>query len=153
MPINIAIDGPAGAGKSTALKILEDTGYYCVDNLPVELVPKLGELLLLPGSSISRIALGLDIRSGHSFEKLRKICWSKLDEMKISYEIPFSGSFGRDFDQTLQRDKAQSSACGKRQSRSGHYRREKKTGVLKKKGRLSDRYQPSSDKRAAGRNA
>lgn len=84
----IIVTGMSGAGKSTALKILEDTGYYCVDNLPVELVPKLGELLLLPGSSISRIALGLDIRSGHSFEKLQKSL-EQLDEMKISYEILF----------------------------------------------------------------
>ena len=84
----IIVTGMSGAGKSTALKILEDTGYYRVDNLPVELVPKLGELLLLPGSSISRIALGLDIRSGHSFEKLQKSL-EQLDEMKISYEILF----------------------------------------------------------------
>lgn len=84
----IIVTGMSGAGKSTALKILEDAGYYCVDNLPVELVPKLGELLLLPGSSISKIALGLDIRSGQSFEKLQKSL-EQIDEMKITYEILF----------------------------------------------------------------
>ena len=68
----IIVTGMSGAGKSTALKILEDTGYYCVDNLPVELVPKLGYPLLLPGSSTIRIALGLDIRSGHISKKLQK---------------------------------------------------------------------------------
>lgn len=84
----IIVTGMSGAGKSTALKILEDAGYYCVDNLPVELVPKLGELLLLPGSSISKIALGLDIRSGQSFEKLQKSL-EQIDGMKITYEILF----------------------------------------------------------------
>ena len=84
----IIVTGMSGAGKSTALKILEDAGYYCVDNLPVELVPKLGELLLLPGSSISKIALGLDIRSGQSFEKLQKSL-EQIEEMKITYEILF----------------------------------------------------------------
>lgn len=84
----IIVTGMSGAGKSTALKILEDAGYYCVDNLPVELVPKLGELLLLPGSSISKLALGLDIRSGQSFEKLQKSL-EQLDGMKITYEILF----------------------------------------------------------------
>ncbi len=84
----IIVTGMSGAGKSTALKILEDAGYYCVDNLPVELVPKLGELLLMPGSSISKLALGLDIRSGQSFEKLQKSL-EQLDGMKITYEILF----------------------------------------------------------------
>lgn len=84
----IIVTGMSGAGKSTALKILEDAGYYCVDNLPVQLVPKLGELLSRPGSSISRMALGLDIRSGHSFEKTQKSL-EQLDAMKITYEILF----------------------------------------------------------------
>ena len=46
----IIVTGMSGAGKSTALKMLEDAGYFCVDNLPVQLVPKLGELLIVPGT-------------------------------------------------------------------------------------------------------
>lgn len=70
--------GMSGAGKSTALKMLEDMGYFCVDNLPVPLIPRLSDLLSMPGSEINKIALGIDIRSGHTFDELEKV----LDEMK-----------------------------------------------------------------------
>lgn len=57
----------SGAGKSSVLKMLEDTGYYCIDNLPVALMPKLADLLREPQSEIEKIALGIDIRSGKNF--------------------------------------------------------------------------------------
>ena len=56
----------SGAGKSTALKMLEDMGYFCVDNLPVPLIPKFAELLAVPGTEMNKAALGVDIRSGQS---------------------------------------------------------------------------------------
>lgn len=46
----VIVTGISGAGKSTALKMLEDAGYFCVDNLPVPLLPKFMEMLILPGS-------------------------------------------------------------------------------------------------------
>ena len=46
----VIVTGISGAGKSTALKMLEDVGYFCVDNLPVPLLPKFMEMLILPGS-------------------------------------------------------------------------------------------------------
>ncbi len=84
----IIVTGMSGAGKSTALKMLEDVGYFCVDNLPVPLVPKLGELLKVPSSEINKIALGLDIRGGQSFQELEKAL-GELDQMKVSYEVLF----------------------------------------------------------------
>ena len=59
--------------KSTALKMLEDMGYFCVDNLPVPLIPKMAELLSVPGTEINKAALGVDIRSGQNFYELKKI--------------------------------------------------------------------------------
>ena len=48
----VIVTGMSGAGKSTALKMLEDMGYFCVDNLPVPLIPKMAELLSVPGTEI-----------------------------------------------------------------------------------------------------
>ena len=58
----VIVTGMSGAGKSSVLKMLEDVGYFCMDNLPVSLVPKLTELLSMPNSSIDKVALGMDIR-------------------------------------------------------------------------------------------
>ena len=63
----VIVTGISGAGKSTALKMLEDVGYFCVDNLPVPLLPKFMEMLILPGSEYTKVALGIDIRSSHLF--------------------------------------------------------------------------------------
>lgn len=84
----IIVTGMSGAGKSTALKMLEDAGYFCVDNLPAKLVPRLGELLMSPGTEITKIALGMDIRSGQGIDELNESLQS-LDQMKIRYEILF----------------------------------------------------------------
>ena len=66
----VIVTGMSGAGKSTALKMLEDMGYFCVDNLPVPLIPKMAELLSVPGTEINKAALGVDIRSGQNFSEL-----------------------------------------------------------------------------------
>ena len=84
----IIVTGMSGAGKSTALKMLEDAGYFCVDNLPVQLVPKLGELLIVPGTEINKIALGMDIRSGQGIDDLEQSL-EALDRMEIKYEVLF----------------------------------------------------------------
>lgn len=63
----------SGAGKSSVLKMLEDAGYYCIDNLPVPLMPKLVELLREPQSEIEKIALGIDIRNGKNFVEVERM--------------------------------------------------------------------------------
>ena len=82
----VIVTGMSGAGKSTALKMLEDMGYFCVDNLPVPLIPKLAELLVVPGSEMNKAALGVDIRSGESFKQLEAVL-KELDAAGVQYEI------------------------------------------------------------------
>lgn len=82
----VIVTGMSGAGKSTALKMLEDMGYFCVDNLPVPLIPKLAELLAVPGSEMNKAALGVDIRSGESFRQLEAVM-RELDGAQFQYEI------------------------------------------------------------------
>ena len=81
----VIVTGMSGAGKSTALKMLEDMGYFCVDNLPVPLIPKL-ELFNVSGSEVQKAALGVDIRSGQSFGELERML-QELDAMNMKYEI------------------------------------------------------------------
>ena len=74
----VVVTGMSGAGKSSVLKMLEDIGYFCVDNLPVPLIEKFMELLVMPGNEISKAALGLDVRADQSFGDAMKI----LDRMR-----------------------------------------------------------------------
>lgn len=69
----VIVTGMSGAGKSTALKVLEDVGYFCVDNLPIPLFPKLAELLKAQTAEFNKIALGLDIRGGQEFSELEEM--------------------------------------------------------------------------------
>lgn len=65
----VIITGMSGSGKASALKAFEDLGYYCVDNLPVELIPRFAELAMQSGE-IPRTALVVDVREGAQLEKL-----------------------------------------------------------------------------------
>lgn len=82
----VIVTGMSGAGKSTALKMLEDMGYFCVDNLPVPLIPKLAEILFVPGAEMNKAALGVDIRSGENFQELENVM-EELDKKGMQYEI------------------------------------------------------------------
>ena len=64
----VIVTGMSGAGKSTTLKMLEDFGYYCVDNLPVPLIPMFAELITAPSSEIEKAAIGVDARTSYAFE-------------------------------------------------------------------------------------
>ena len=87
----------SGAGKSTALKMLEDMGYFCVDNLPVPLIPKFAELLAVPGTEMNKAALGVDILSGQSFQELANVL-KVLDEGGCQYEILYLEQDMREFE-------------------------------------------------------
>ena len=70
----VIVTGMSGAGKSTTMKILEDLGYFCVDNLPIMLINKFVDLAFGSESNeISQIAIGVDARSGHSLMELDNI--------------------------------------------------------------------------------
>lgn len=84
----VVVTGMSGGGKRTALKMLEDAGYYCVDNLPVSLVSKFAELITMPGSEITKVALGLDVRADQSFEDATKVL-QELKKQDYNVEILF----------------------------------------------------------------
>jgi UPF0042 nucleotide-binding protein len=65
----VIITGISGSGKASALKAFEDLGFYCVDNLPVELIPRFAELAM-QSAEIQRTALVVDVREGSALEKL-----------------------------------------------------------------------------------
>lgn len=84
----VIVTGMSGGGKATALKMLEDAGYYCVDNLPIPLIINFMELTDQPATEYTKVALGLDMRVGVNFSEVEGI----LDSMKAaghSYEILF----------------------------------------------------------------
>ena len=84
----VIVTGMSGGGKSTALRMLEDAGFYCVDNLPVPLIEKFVELIAMPNSEVSKVALGLDVRADQPFEDAQKVL-EKLKENGYSFEILF----------------------------------------------------------------
>ena len=84
----VIVTGMSGAGKSTALKILEDAGYFCVDNLPIPLLVKFVELFMDPDPKVDKVALGIDIRGKESFDQLEANL-GQLLERKIQTEILF----------------------------------------------------------------
>ena len=82
----VIVTGMSGAGKSTALKMLEDMGYFCVDNLPIALLPKFAELAHAPGSDISQVAVGVDIRNGRSLDEMASVL-ENLKASGVAYQI------------------------------------------------------------------
>ncbi len=66
----LIVSGLSGAGKSTVMSILEDSGFFCVDNLPPVLIPKFAEVCLAGTGSYERVAMVCDIRGGESFDGL-----------------------------------------------------------------------------------
>lgn len=88
----VIVTGMSGAGKSTAIKVLEDAGYFCVDNLPVPLLEKFAQLSFENvDSEIQKVAVGVDIRNGHNLKLLDNALGS-LEDTGISYEILFLDS-------------------------------------------------------------
>ena len=83
----IIVTGMSGAGRSTALKILEDMGYYCADNLPISLLPMFAQLMN-DNTDITKAAVGIDIRNGKELDNMD----GQLEGMKAAgyeYEILF----------------------------------------------------------------
>ena len=84
----VVVTGMSGSGKRTALKMLEDAGFYCVDNLPVPLLEKFVELIAMPNSEINKVALGLVVRSDQLFEEAR-LALENLKKSGYMFEILF----------------------------------------------------------------
>jgi len=84
----VIITGMSGGGKRTALKMLEDEGFYCVDNLPIDLLDKFVEIISGPGSEHEHVALGIDVRSTQKFDDVQEAL-HKLKEEGNNFEVLF----------------------------------------------------------------
>lgn len=84
----VIVTGMSGAGKSTALRTLEDEGYFCADNMPLPLVEKFAELSATSEGEYNKVALGVDVRAGKEIEGMQEVL-EHLTIKNIPYEILF----------------------------------------------------------------
>ena len=83
----LIVTGLSGAGKSMAVNALEDIGFFCIDNIPVALLPRIVDFALQGENQLNRVAVVMDVRGVRSIEKLQDA--ADLDEKKIDYDILF----------------------------------------------------------------
>jgi RNase adapter protein RapZ len=84
----VIISGLSGAGKSSAMNVFEDAGYFCVDNLPAEMIRSLAELFRHPGSKVERAAVVSDSRGGEYLSALAGVI-DELDEAGVVHRVLF----------------------------------------------------------------
>lgn len=84
----VIITGLSGAGKSTAIRLLEDFGFFCIDNLPPPLIPKFAEICSHSEGKIEKVAIVIDSRVGYLFKDIFTHL-SRLNDMGYTYEILF----------------------------------------------------------------
>lgn len=84
----VIITGMSGAGKGTAVKIMEDMGYYCVDNLPISLIEKFAELSMASNDELEKVAVSIDIRNNNALSELGEVL-ERIRAQGISFEILF----------------------------------------------------------------
>lgn len=84
----VVITGLSGSGKGTVLKAFEDAGFFCVDNLPLELAPKFAEICRRAGGQISRAAIVVDIREGVGLERFPRV-FSQLQKLGFDVQLVF----------------------------------------------------------------
>lgn len=82
------VSGQSGAGKSKAASTLEDLGFYCVDNMPAEMIPQFAQICLATKGRYEKVALVTDIRASMNFDTLFQAL-TKLDEMQLRYTIVY----------------------------------------------------------------
>ena len=85
----VIVTGVSGAGKTAALKMLEDANYFCVDNLPIPLLEKFASLMPeIHGEDVQNVALGIDARSGRSLDEL-EVVLDRMEKAGYQFEILF----------------------------------------------------------------
>jgi len=84
----VVITGFSGAGKSTAMNVFEDTGYFCVDNLPPEMIRGLVDLFVHEGSKVRRAAVVCDVRGGELFDALSAVL-EDLPRLGVNHHVLF----------------------------------------------------------------
>lgn len=80
--------GVSGSGKTAALKALEDIGFFCVDNLPIDLLPKLLQLSVFSGEVVRRVGIGMDSRDTAFFTNYREV-FAEVERLGIRVEVLF----------------------------------------------------------------
>ena len=94
----LIVTGLSGAGKSMAVNALEDIGFFCIDNIPIALLPRIVDFALQGENQLSRVAVVMDVRSVRNSDQLEQAL-ADLDAKKIEYEILFLDASS----QTIQR--------------------------------------------------
>ena len=84
----LIVTGLSGAGKSMDVNALEDIGFFCIDNIPVDLLPRIVDFALQGENQLSRVAVVMDVRGARNSDQLEQAL-ADLDEKKIEYEILF----------------------------------------------------------------
>src|SRR4051812_27838938 len=87
----VVITGLSGAGKSQAMATFEDAGYFCVDNLPPEMIASLAELFQHEGSKVERAAVVCDVRGGAYFDGLARVL-EELSDQGLPHRVLFLGA-------------------------------------------------------------
>src|SRR3954465_14940663 len=90
----VVISGLSGAGKSSAMNVFEDAGYFCVDTLPAEMIRSLAELFRHPGSKVERAAVVCDSRTGDYLSPLAGVI-DELDESDLAHPVGVLEGAGR----------------------------------------------------------
>jgi len=84
----VVVTGLSGAGKTAAIRALEDIGFYCIDNLPLALIPAFADLCLRSEEPLTKVALGIDIRGGGNLERFSETV-KEMESKGISVEVLF----------------------------------------------------------------
>ena len=84
----LIVSGMSGAGKSRAVAVFEDLGYYCVDNMPAELIPRFAEMCVAAKGRVERAVLVVDTRGGVDFNRLFSAL-EELSDLDCTYKILF----------------------------------------------------------------
>ncbi len=84
----VVVTGLSGSGKTAALKVLEDIGFFCVDNLPVVLLPKFVQLSVLSGEMVNKVGIGMDSRE-RKFAEQSKSAFEEVERLGIHTEVIF----------------------------------------------------------------
>jgi len=82
----VVVTGLSGSGKSTAIHVLEDLGFYCIDNLPVALIPRVVELWESSQEEVRRVALGVDARERHFLDQVPSV-FAELRTRGVALEV------------------------------------------------------------------
>jgi UPF0042 nucleotide-binding protein len=85
----VIVTGMSGSGKSTAMKVLEDIGFYCIDNLPPLLIPKFVDICEQTGGSLNKVAVAIDIRTGDMFSEIFTTLKALREEMHSQLKVIF----------------------------------------------------------------